>query len=68
MSRLRNKTAVITGGNSGIGFETARKFVDEGAKVVIFGRDQKTLDSAVQTLNGNAIAVRAAAGKAPIRT
>ena len=58
MSRLRNKTAVITGGNSGIGFETARKFVDEGAKVVIFGRDQKTLDSAVQTLNGNAIAVR----------
>ena len=58
MGRLSGKTAVITGGNSGIGLSTAKVFVDEGAKVVIFGRDQKTLDDAVDTLGGNAIGVK----------
>jgi len=58
MSRLKNKVAVITGGNSGIGLSTAKVFIEEGAKVVIFGRNQKTLDDAVETLGSNAIAVQ----------
>lgn len=58
MNRLKNKVAVITGGNSGIGLSTAKAFIDEGAKVVIFGRDQNTLDAAVETLGDNAVAVK----------
>ena len=48
--RLANKTALITGGNSGIGLATARLFVAEGARVAISGRNQKTLDAAAQEL------------------
>jgi len=58
MNRLENKVAVITGGNSGIGLSTAQAFIAEGAKVVIFGRNQKTLDAAVKTLGENAVAVK----------
>jgi NAD(P)-dependent dehydrogenase (short-subunit alcohol dehydrogenase family) len=58
MKRLHNKVAVITGGNSGIGLATAKVFIDEGAKVAIFGRDKKTLDQAANTLGENAIAVQ----------
>jgi NAD(P)-dependent dehydrogenase (short-subunit alcohol dehydrogenase family) len=57
--RLNNKTALITGGNSGIGLATARVFVEHGAKVAITGRDQATLDEAVAGLGPNAIAFRA---------
>src|ERR1700730_10256710 len=45
--RLDGKVAVITGGNSGIGLATARRFVDEGAYVFITGRRQSELDAAV---------------------
>ena len=57
--RLGNKTAFITGGNSGIGLATARLFVAEGARVTITGRNQKTLDAAAQELGRNAIAIAA---------
>jgi NAD(P)-dependent dehydrogenase (short-subunit alcohol dehydrogenase family) len=55
--RLANKTALITGGNSGIGLETARLFIAEGAKVAITGRDKGRLEAAVKELGPNAIGV-----------
>ncbi len=55
--RLANKTALITGGNSGIGLVTAKLFVDEGAKVVITGRNQATLEAAAKELGPNALAI-----------
>jgi NAD(P)-dependent dehydrogenase (short-subunit alcohol dehydrogenase family) len=55
--RLANKTALITGGNSGIGLATARLFVQQGAKVVITGRDKTKLDAAVKELGDRAIGI-----------
>lgn len=53
MSRLEGKIAVITGGGSGIGLETARRFIAEGAFVYLFGRRQEVLDTAVAELGAN---------------
>jgi NAD(P)-dependent dehydrogenase (short-subunit alcohol dehydrogenase family) len=53
----------VTGGNSGIGLATAKRFRAEGAQVVISGRDQKTLDEAVETIGDGAVAVRADVSK-----
>jgi NAD(P)-dependent dehydrogenase (short-subunit alcohol dehydrogenase family) len=50
MGKLSGKVAVVTGGNSGIGLETARRFVAEGADVVITGRRQDALDEAVKSI------------------
>jgi NAD(P)-dependent dehydrogenase (short-subunit alcohol dehydrogenase family) len=58
VAKLTGKVAVVTGGNSGIGLATAKRFREEGAKVAISGRDQKTLDEAVKTMGGDVIAVR----------
>lgn len=57
--KLEGKTALITGGNSGIGFETARLFIAEGARVAITGRDQGSLDAAAKELGPAAFAYRA---------
>ena len=48
--KLEGKVAVITGGNSGIGLATARRFVAEGAHVFITGRRQTELDEAVRQI------------------
>ncbi|MBS8261536.1 SDR family NAD(P)-dependent oxidoreductase [Roseibium polysiphoniae] len=58
MGKLEGKTAVITGGASGIGLATAKRFVDEGASVYIFGRRQDALDAALAELGSSARAVR----------
>ncbi len=63
MARLSGKVAVVTGGNSGIGLATAQRFHEEGARVAISGRDQKTLDQAVNTIGGDVIALRADVAK-----
>ena len=53
MGKLQGKLAVITGGTTGIGFATAKRFVDEGAFVFITGRRQKELDEAVKAIDRN---------------
>src|SRR5262245_66453445 len=52
MSRLAGKTALVTGGGSGVGLAVARLFLQEGAKVVITGRDSAKLDRAAKELAG----------------
>ena len=58
MQKLKDKVAVITGGGSGIGLATAKRFVAEGAKVAITGRSQKTLDEALKELGTSGIAIQ----------
>jgi len=58
MGKLEGKVAVITGGNSGIGLATAKEFKEQGAQVVITGRDQQTLDQAKREIGGDVVAVR----------
>jgi len=63
MSRLEGKVAVVTGGNSGIGLATAKRFQKEGAKVAISGRSRKTLDEAVRAMGNGVVAVQADVAK-----
>ncbi|MBW4514278.1 MAG: SDR family oxidoreductase [Timaviella obliquedivisa GSE-PSE-MK23-08B] len=59
MARLTNKTALITGGTTGIGFETAKQFVAEGAQVMITGQNEERLQTAVNELGEAVISVQA---------
>ncbi|MFE9356234.1 SDR family oxidoreductase [Streptomyces olivaceoviridis] len=59
MGQLDGKTAVVTGGTSGIGLATARRFREEGARVYITGRNKDTLDKAITEIGGNVTAVQA---------
>jgi len=57
--KLANKVALVTGGTSGIGLETARLFRDEGAKVVVIGTSEQRLREAEHVLGENAMILRA---------
>jgi NAD(P)-dependent dehydrogenase (short-subunit alcohol dehydrogenase family) len=63
MKRLEGKVAVVTGGNSGIGLATAKRLQDEGARVAISGRNQKTLNEAVKSIGNGVLAVQADVSK-----
>lgn len=62
--QLAGKTAVVTGGNSGIGLAIARRFRDQGADVVIFGRNAETLAAAEKALGEGTLAVQGDAARA----
>lgn len=67
MNRLKNKRALVTGGTSGIGFETARQFLCEGARVAITGSNAKTLEAARAKLGRDVPAIRADAGDVTVQ-
>jgi NAD(P)-dependent dehydrogenase (short-subunit alcohol dehydrogenase family) len=61
--KLEDKIAVITGGTSGIGLATAKRFVAEGAQVVITGRRKPELDAAVAAIGRNTLGVQVDSSK-----
>jgi NAD(P)-dependent dehydrogenase (short-subunit alcohol dehydrogenase family) len=63
MNKLQGKTAIITGGNSGIGFATAELFLKEGATVVITGRREHAVKEALSKLGRGAHGIVSDAGK-----
>jgi NAD(P)-dependent dehydrogenase (short-subunit alcohol dehydrogenase family) len=63
MSKLNGKVAVITGGTSGIGLATAKKFAEEGAHVFVTGRRQSELDKAKALIGKNVTTVRGDASR-----
>src|SRR5688572_18288144 len=62
MNRLNGKTAVITGGNSGIGLATAQLFLEEGARVIITGRRSDAVKQATKSLGNGAFGIVSDAG------
>ncbi|GGX99430.1 short-chain dehydrogenase [Streptomyces minutiscleroticus] len=65
MGKYEGRNVVITGGSSGFGLATAQLLVDEGARVLITGRNRTALDAARDRLGGNAVAVRSDAASLP---
>lgn len=63
MDRLKGKRALITGGTTGIGLETARRFAEEGARVIVTGTNPKTLDAAKKELGDRATVITSDASK-----
>lgn len=65
MDRLKGKRALITGGTSGIGLETARQFLQEGARVAVTGTNPKTLESARKELGPGVLVIASDASSVP---
>jgi NAD(P)-dependent dehydrogenase (short-subunit alcohol dehydrogenase family) len=63
MGKLAGKVALITGGTSGIGLATATLFKQEGARIIVTGRDEKALAQTERTLGEGTMAIRSDAGK-----
>jgi len=63
MHRFKDKFALITGGTSGMGFSTAKQFIDEGGHAIITGRSAKTVNEALAKLGANAYGIISNAGK-----
>lgn len=63
--RLQGKTAVITGASTGLGFESARQFLAQGARVIITGQNKARLDAAAEQLGSGVIPVLADVLKLP---
>ncbi len=57
MNRLKDKRALITGGTSGIGLETAHQFLNEGARVAITGKNPATLEAARKELGSDVLII-----------
>lgn len=55
MQPLKDKVAIITGGAGGIGVATAKRFVAEGARVVLVDLQQKALETAMATIGSDAV-------------
>ena len=58
MGQLTNKTALVTGGSTGIGLAAAKRFVEEGARVYLTGRRKPELDAAAEALGDRATAIQ----------
>jgi NAD(P)-dependent dehydrogenase (short-subunit alcohol dehydrogenase family) len=61
--KLAGKVALVTGGSSGIGLATAKRFANEGAKVIVTGRRKDVLEAAAKEIGDSATAIQADAGK-----
>lgn len=64
MDRLKGKRALITGGTTGIGLETAREFLSEGARVAITGKNPATLEAARKQLGSDVLVISSDASDA----
>src|SRR6187402_144814 len=58
MEKLKNKVALITGGTTGLGLATAKLFIEEGARVIVTGRNAETMKTAQAELGDNAVVIR----------